>query len=269
MRYRQVKLALSLILIVCLPYISGCVSQDTQTQPEFTPSPTATYSPSPTVVWFPPTPTYTPVPSPTLTPTPEQSTSPLGIILFKDTFTSPEVWQTGQFTNGTISLANNELTIAVNQSQGYLATFRTEPILKDFHATITARAILCNEGDEYGLLLRANPAGNFYRYAVSCSGEIRLDRIFNGSATSPQPWMPSALAPRGAPSIIQLGVTASGEEMHFFINGEHQFSINDPAISEGVIGLFARAKSDSPLTVHFANLEVYTLNPSPLPNGEP
>jgi hypothetical protein len=152
------------------------------------------------------------------------------------------------------------LTIAIAAPKTFLSSLRTAPGLTDFYAEISANPTLCQGADEYGLLLRAS-GNSFYRYSLSCDGQARLDRILNGQASSPQPWVPGALIPIGAPSAARLAVWASGKTMRFFVNDAFQFEVNDPTISSGQIGVFARAAGDSAVTVSFRDLIIRAITP--------
>jgi hypothetical protein len=115
---------------------------------------------------------------------------------------------------------------------------------------------MCRGEDEYGLLLRASE-DNFYRFSLACNGQARLDRFYNGQASSPQGWEWSPAIPPGAPSISQLAVRARGKEMRFYVNDQYLFTVNDGTLPNGSLGLFARAASDTPVTVNFSDLKVY------------
>jgi hypothetical protein len=102
--------------------------------------------------------------------------------------------------------------------------------------------------------------GNFYRYALSCDGRVRLDRVIQGSATSPQPWIQNSAIPPGAPVPARLEVRLQGNEMQFFVNDQYQFTVNDPALQIGNIGVFARSVGDNAVTVNFSDLIVRQVN---------
>ena len=44
--------------------------------------------------------------------------------------------------------------------------------------------------------------------------------------------------------------------MRFFINDEYQFSVRDPLLASGRLGVFARSAGDTAVTVNFSNLVV-------------
>jgi len=107
------------------------------------------------------------------------------------------------------------------------------------------------------LLLRLASLQDFLRFGLTGRGETRLDRLSGGQASSPHPPSPSGAAPPGAPSRARLGVWAFGREMRFYINGEFQFSVNDPILLSGGLGVFVRASGDDSVSVSFSDLAVY------------
>ena len=165
-----------------------------------------------------------------------------------------------------MAVAINELTIAIAEEneRAYLFSVREQPAFSDFYLEITASPTLCRGKDEYGLLLRVSPDLAYYRLSLACDGSIRLDRLVEGHVSSPQPWVYSGAVPPGAPSTVRIGVWAYGKELRFFVNDYYQFTVRDPLLYSGGIGVFARSASDMAVTVNFSSLEVYEIS-SPLP----
>jgi hypothetical protein len=226
---------------------------------EETPTYTMTATVTATIEWFSPTATPTPFPTQQIAPTPDFRPG-LGEVLLSDDFSDPDAWTLGRTSSGNIALGVNELTIAISEPNAYDYSVRQEPILEDFYLEIIASPTLCREEDEYGLLLRMSSPKDFYRFSLSCDGKVRLDRIVQGAASSPQPWMISGSVPSGAPSTSRLGVWALGNEMRFFINDQHQFTITDPLLPLGNIGVFARSAGEKAVTVNFSDLVVQQVN---------
>ena len=242
----------------CLLF-TGCLPQAEPVQlPTDTPLPPSATS-TPTIVWFPPTATPTLYPTPEPLPT-EDMRPGIGAIIYQDDFTDPETWSLATSPLGSIALGLNELTIVINAENTYLYSVREEWNISDFYLELTASPSMCRELDEYGMLLRFNSAGDFYRFSLSCNGQVRLDRIYQGKASSPQPWLVSYAVPPGAPSSSRLGVWAVGNEMRFFVNNYYQFTISDPLLLSGSVGVFARSTIDWPLTVNFSDLVIYSVN---------
>ena len=249
------------ILYYCLLGILCCACT---AAPASTPLPTETQSiptasTTPTIIWFPPTATPTPFPTPIITPTVDMRPK-LGQILFDDDFSDPKAWTLTQSPSGSIALGKNELTIAIGETNAYLFSVREEPIYTDFYLEITASPNLCRDLDEYGVLFRVSPTIDYYRFSLSCNGQVRLDRVSSGQASSPQPWLLSGAVPPGAPSSSRLGIAAIGDEMSFFVNGQYQFSIHDPQLTSGGVGVFARSTNKMAVTVNFSSLVIYEVN---------
>jgi hypothetical protein len=248
------------VLIVGLSMV-GCqlIATPAPPLPTDTPQP-PTETPTPTIVWFPPTPTATPLSTTTLQAVPTLDALPqLGELLFADNFADLKGWTTGKTGSGSIARGKNELTLAVNRPDGYLYSLRQGTRLGNFYAEITASPTICRGSDEYGLLLRVSPGLDFYRFSLTCAGQTRLDKYYQGKASSPQELAFSGAAPRGAPSQSRLGVLADGNELSFYINGEYQYTVRDPSMLAGGLGVFARAAGEDAVTVNFSDLKVYQL----------
>lgn len=243
-------------LLILLPVLLvGCAAQPVIPSTN-TPLPSPSATPTPTRVWFPPSQTPTPAPTLEKTPVPELSI-PRGIEIFQDEFDDPTPWQLGSTTSGNIAFGTDEITLSLQVPDSFLTTYRDQPIIDNFFLELTANPNLCHGADEYGILFRAAPPASFYRFSISCDGRTRLDRIVNGSASSPQPWITSAAIPSGAPSISILGIRANGNEMEFYINNQFHFSISDPILLSGQIGLFIRSTGDNMVSVSFSDLVIY------------
>jgi hypothetical protein len=237
--------------------LSACLPSETPPPtPTITPIPTTTEIPTETIVWFPPTNTPTPFSTPITTPTSVQEPE-IGDIIFRDTFSDGDRWGLGISESGSVALGINELTIAIAKPGTYIFTIRDEPLLRNFYAEITASPTLCRQLDEYGLLFRWGSMSDFYRYSLSCDGQVRLDRLVGGTAASPKPWMATGVVPPGAPKSTRMAVWVNESEMSFFVDDIHQFTLSDPMLSSGLIGVFARSAGDNAVTVNFSDLVVY------------
>jgi len=246
-------------MLITLFLLSACMPGEILSPVfENTLTPTQTSTPTATVEWFPATATPTMVPTFPMTPTPEYHPD-MGEVLLSDDFSDPGSWTLGQTSSGNIALGINELTIAIAEPKAYDYSVRQEPILGDFYLEITTSPTLCQGEDQYGILLRMSSPGDFYRYALSCDGRVRLDRIVQGTATSPQPWTNSGAVPPGAPITSRLGVWARGNEMRFFINDQYQFTVTDPLLQSGNLGVFARSMGETAVTVNFSDLIIRQL----------
>jgi hypothetical protein len=247
----------SLLILVLVTMLSACLpTNPLPSLPTDTRVPTSTATP--TVVWFPATPTNTAIPTTIPTPTPEMRPG-VGVLLLRDDFTDADHWLTGNTGKGTIALGLNELSLVLTMPRGYLYSVRDEPILDKFYAEITASPSLCTGMDEYGILVRYNSPVDFYRFSLSCNGQIRLDKLLGGSASSPQPWLVSTSVPTAAPSSSMIGIWVVGSEMRFFVNNEFQFNVIDRSLSSGMFGVFTRSAGETAVTVSFSDLEIYQI----------
>ena len=258
-RWASLQACISVGLKICtiVFLLSACSPTSTLT-PYTSATPTATDTPTPTVIWFPAT--ETPTSAPTVVPSPTPELRPgVGSVLFSDNFELPTNWTLVNTETGSISVGGNELTMALSRSKGYLNSIREGALFTNFYAEITASPNLCGGVDEYGMLVRYQSPGNFYRFSLSCNGQVRLDRLVGGTASSPQPWMTTTSVPSAAPSTSRLGVWAVGKELRFFVNDQYQFTINDPSMPSGAMGVFVRSGGENAVTVNFSDLVVYEI----------
>ncbi|MBT3314738.1 MAG: hypothetical protein HN390_08990 [Anaerolineae bacterium] len=256
-------LILTIIIFITL---SACVP--TQTLPTPVPAtPTATVAPSATVQWFPATSTATPRLVQVSTATPVQMPG-IGGSLVIDDFSSGSAWNTSTSDQGNVSVSRNRITIAAKEPDIYIFSLRNEPLITDFYAEINAHLALCKGNDSYGLLFRANNNAS-YRYALSCNGTVRLERMSVSRARPIHEAIYSGDVPPGSPGDVHLGVWVAGSEMRFFLNGRHQFTATDVNLGIGTIGVFAQtAPENMAMTVTFSNLNVQSVvyvSPTPTP----
>ncbi len=251
-RFAGVALLVMTIFVACLPVRPATV-------PSETPIPSETPRPTQTIVWFPASATPTRLTVPTLTATPEMSPG-IGSVIVEDDFSDEEVWDTAASGNGSATIGRNRLTLSV-QPGYYLSSMRRELPLTDFYAEITARPNLCRGEDTYGLIVRG-VGGFFYRFVLSCNGQIRAERISGGTKLAIHEPVPSGDAP-GAPGEVRIGIWAAGPEMRLFLNGRFQFSVTEPTFPGGALGVFVRSAAETPVTVTFSDLAVYEVDFTP------
>jgi len=228
---------------------------------------------SPTIIWFPATNTPTPLSAQAAPPTPD-SRPGVGNLLFADTFDQANLWNTSAASQASATVTGNRLALSLH-GQGPLSilSLRSQPVVSDFYAEATAEVSLCREGDQYGMVFRAS-GDEFYRFAVNCNGQIRLDRRSSGATWPLSDWQPSGDAPIGAPAQVKLGVWGMGNEMRFYLDDRYQFTVRDGTLPSGTLGFFAYANGTSPVSVSFSDLNVYSVfyvSPTPTltPTGTP
>ncbi|MDI6768559.1 MAG: hypothetical protein QMD04_02660 [Anaerolineales bacterium] len=245
-------------LLAALTACSGLLPAPLPPSPT-APWPTLTATFTPTIAWFPPTATNTPLPMQIVIATPEERPG-LGEVLFSDHFDAPELWDTAVSNTASAIVERNRLTLAISKPGTAILSLRQEPLLRDFYAEMTASLSLCRGRDQYGLLVRVQAGGDYYRYAVNCNGQARLERVRSGQPYPLQDWLLSGDAPPGAPGDVKMGVWAVGSEMRFFLNDRHQFTVHDPLFKQGTLGVFVKSEGASPLTVSFLELIVYAVS---------
>jgi len=246
------------VIVLMMGFLSACVTPTADPTPlPPTETPTITSTVTATIDWFPATATPTLRPTQIIEPTPEMRPG-VGSLLIDDLLSSGSQWQTGRFSAGNITQVNNSLTIAIQQSRASLLSLEMKNILRDFYLETKVNIGLCKSNDVYGLIVRAVSEYNYYRFLVDCQGYARAERVRDGATTLMQDWTPTGLPP-GAPLDVSLGVWVVGSEMRLFANNAYIFSVKDPVFTEGTVGIFARASGDSPVTVSFSKMAIYSV----------
>lgn len=232
--------------------------------------PTETPTSTPVIHWFPPTKTPRQLPSQVLVATPEYHPG-IGSLIFSDSFDKPSLWNTSTSDQANALVTRNRLLLSFDgQGPFSVMSLRSQPMLEDFYAEATADVSLCSSKDEYGMVFRAQPGQNFYRFVVNCNGEVRLERSHNGQIYPIQDWAMSGDATSGAPARLTLGMWVVGNEMRAFLNDSFQFSVRDPLFRSGQIGFFVFASGNTSVTASFSDLLVYSVAyTAPLPTASP
>ncbi|NIM95121.1 MAG: hypothetical protein GTO18_15600 [Anaerolineales bacterium] len=237
-------------------YLNACTST--------TPSPTQTPTP------IPPTPSQTPtfiiptiVPTGTATsppsPTPTSDVlSGLSSVWFEDDFSSDEGWQLSQDPNGATSILNERLVIAIRTSGGFRYSLSPADPLDNFFLEVVIQPLVCQPGDEYGIMYRVNESLEHYRFTLDCDGEARVTRVMNDGAVYLIPKTDTYAAYPGPMAGNTLGVWGRGDQFRFWINGMEVFEASDTLINGGGFGLFARLDKGDQTTVSFDNFLIRT-----------
>lgn len=251
------KLLLALMVFALIS--SACVSVENLPTPTSSP----TDSPPTPTFFFPtliPTATLTPPPSPTPTP---DIIAGLDQVLFQDRFSTETGWERRETRAGGVSYLEGRLSLAVNEPFTFFNVISPAPVFQDGYVEVQARAILCSGGDTYGLIFRASPEGDHYRYTISCRGEVRVSRISSGEEFVLVPDTPTNAILSGVLVDNRMAVLLSGEEFRFFLNGVEVFSDTDDLLAAGQAGLIVHARAGGQTTVSFDNFIVRTLKPTP------
>jgi len=269
----MIRIKALIVIALASMGLAGCSSLFQAPTPLPTYTPTASLTPTVTIQWFPSTATPVPPVAPTLQPTPNLRPG-IGGLIYSDHLLDASPWHTGRVDEGSITVFDGELTLAVSKPKTVLASLNSRQPISNAYVEITAEPSLCRGDDYYGLLVRASSPTDGYRLLISCNGLVRLERIRNYTLVVLQDWIPSGQARPGAMQPLRLGLWVNGREMRVFLNDVYQFSARDPVWQSGQVGVIARSAADTSLTVNFSELEVYALDASadagdPLPTLAP
>lgn len=179
----------------------------------------------------------------------------VGELLVQDSFTDPSVWSLSTSNDASATISKGSLNLSLKSAKTYLISTRSEPVFTDFYAEISATANFCHGEDEYGLVVRS-VKGNQYRLALACNGQVKVDRLYNGSLSRQAGWLQNAIIPSIMPSTVRLQVWAVGSQMRFFVNDFYLFSVTDRLLYKGTVGVFVHTSGESDVSVSFSNLKV-------------
>lgn len=242
--------------LLAMTWITACLPLNA-TLPTAAPTPTETPLQTPTIVWFPPTATPTLLIFPTYTSTPVMNPG-IGAVTLTDNFSDPSDWDTASSSDGTAAVSRNRLSLAVQPGM-YILSQRHDLVVGDFYAEITARPSLCRGDDRYGLIVR-NVGRSYYRFALSCNGQVQAERVNTRGIIVLHEPIASGDVPPGAPGEVTIGVWAVGSELRLFLNGRYQFGFTDTSYSSGAFGVFVLSQGTDPVSVTFSDLKVYDVD---------
>ncbi len=238
--------------------LSGCVSLSSQPIPTTSPFP-ATSTPTflfPTLI---PTATLTPAPSPSAASDPLTS---LGEVIFEDEFDLDRGWQIQIFGSGGAGLLDGAYSLSARQPFTRVVGYSPAGMSANGYLEVTALPILCSSDDEYGLVFRTNPRGEYYRYTLNCIGEARLSRI----STEGEFVILSDIRPDSVfPGLLignRLAVRMEGEDFKLFVNGSEIAHARDAVLGSGGFGVFIRTRQGGQTTVQFDEFILWSLRSS-------
>lgn len=209
----------------------------------------------------PPTPTFT-VP---LTPTTEALATPdpnlgVGEIIYADALdgSSDFDWALNA-ESANFALGGGQLNAVMTQANvGGRFIAREDVSGGDQRVSVTARANLCYDLDEYGLIFRGvrDAFDNYYYYLfkLTCGGAMRVELIENFETTVLVDWTVSPAIVSGAPAENTLMVWAAQAQMHFFINDRYLASATDDTLATGFWGFYLRDRTSGGESISFVDL---------------
>ena len=209
----------------------------------------------------PPTPTFA-IP---LTPTAEALATPdpnlgVGEIIYSDALDGSTDFDWALNAESvTFALGGGQLNAVMTQSNvGGRFIAREDVGGGDQQVSVTARANLCYDLDEYGLVFRGMRDSlnnyHYYLFKLTCGGMMRVELIQNFETTVLVDWTPSPAIISGAPAENTLMVWAAQAQMHFFVNDRYIASATDDTLATGFWGFYLRDRTSGGESVSFVNL---------------
>jgi hypothetical protein len=170
-------------------------------------------------------------------------------------------WPLTQSNQQSTAFSSGVFLFTVSAPYTTLISTLPQSFPNDLYIEVTVHTALCGEGvDTFGIVFRAQ-RDQSYRYAVTCKGELRLERYAGESYVNPSMWQKAPGWLQGAPADNRIGVLARGNAFQFFVDGTEIYSTHDPVITTGGIGLFVRTEKSTMLSVGFDELSAYDLLP--------
>jgi hypothetical protein len=261
------RIGILVYLLVIFALITAGCATPTQVSINELFSPTPSLTPIATIDWFPATVTPTFAPLQTVTPNP--AASPVYEQLdFSDSFAQTGSWMESQTSTGLVIVQEGALTLAVKSTRGSLLALRQNTQLTNDYIQVTMNKLaFCTTDDQIGVVFRAQDEQNFYRLLISCQGQFSVQQVVNGTPSFLVGWSLSNEIPANLWKPLQIGIWTYGNTLRIYFNDKLQSETSRETFKSGTIGFYARAASESPLTVGFSALKVYQVvgNPSTLP----
>lgn len=107
-----------------------------------------------------------------------------------------------------------------------------------------------------GLLARYGNPQNFYLFAVDGQGSYQVQRQKEEVWQLLHPWTQSNLLKQGG-DANQLAVEDDGSQIRFYANGTLLFTITEPRLPGGDVGLMAGTRSQGRVAAHFDWVKIY------------
>jgi hypothetical protein len=168
-------------------------------------------------------------------------------------------WELTDTATGSVGFSGGMLVFTLNAAYSGLQSILPREVPPDAYIEANVQTLLCGEGyDTYGIVFRHRKDYS-YRFAVTCRGELRFERLNGGKLEGASVWKETIGLLQGAPASNRIGVLVQGSLFRFFVGGIEVFSGRDPMSSSGGVGLFAQTEKSKTFSVGFEDLAVYTL----------
>ncbi len=164
-------------------------------------------------------------------------------------------WQLSSDAAAETRIDDGHLLIHVREP-GQVAWAATGKRFADFHLVVEATSIAGPEDNEFGILVRMDGDKHFYAFSISADGYARVARYADGQWTLLSPdWFPQPAIQQGMVTN-RLELEARGADFTFLVNDERVAQVNDAALTQGNIGLYAGAFDEAGVQVAFDNLRI-------------
>ncbi|MGB7538069.1 MAG: hypothetical protein WBM17_05990 [Anaerolineales bacterium] len=263
-RRMDVRIAAAAALLAAT-LLSACTIE--LVTPTVEPTPSPTFTPELPLTALLPTIEEIPTESPTLAPTrtpdalrPAEAEQRIFFDPMDDAITG---WSLMKTETGTVDFSGGMLVFTVNSQYTSLVSILPRDFPADIYIDATVQSLLCGDKlDTFGIIFRNGPDYN-YRFAVTCFGQMRFERIKGSAVEGAGVWRETLGLLQGAPATNRIGVLIRGPVFRFFVGGIEVFSGHDPMSTTGGIGLFIQTDKGTVLSVGFEEISVYTLTEPP------
>jgi hypothetical protein len=255
----QIRLGLAILLLGLVFFSAGCDILLPAGPLPPTATPTTTLTPTATIDWFPatPTPTLIPISSPTPQATLPDSREGVTELLISDDFSDPTTWTAPSAASGNVAFGNEDLVLAAAQQDAYLFSLSPHTLSANFYLELTFETTLCQQDDQFGVVFWREGQGDYYRLALSCDGQYRLDLVQSGVPVVVRDWEKASHAQPGAPATNRIGLWVYEGAFQLYINDAFQFEERVAQQRSGELGVFARTVTSSAMTVRVSDLQIY------------
>lgn len=128
----------------------------------------------------------------------------------------------------------------------------------DFMLEIEATKEAGPDDNVFGLALRKVDGSNYYAFLLSSDGYYQVAKRENGSWPYVSEWTKSSAIKTGNSTNL-IKVTAKGDKLALYANGEKLADYNDSSFAYGGVGLYAGTQSEGNMTIGFDNLNVWSI----------
>jgi hypothetical protein len=193
-------------------------------------------------------------------------------LLLRDDFNTPQlalanahldgVWDT-RFTDGHYQILVKQPGNLIWSTLGLLSasTYRVETSM-----TLTDSALPTESFDLWGyggLLARYGNPQNFYLFAVDGQGSYQVQRQKEEVWQILHPWTQSPILKRGSDTNL-LAVEDDGRQIRFYANGALLFTVDEPRLPGGDVGLMAGTRSQGRANAYFDWVKIYGVPLAPI-----